>query len=354
MAKESILIVDDDIQVLSSYERGLGESGYNITAVKSGEEALKSLKEQKYDLVLADIIMEGINGLTVLEEAKKLSPDTVVILISGYGSIENTIEALRKDAIDFIMKPCGKEELKYRVKKALERQQLGIIVKEAEIYQKILETLGTVAHELNSPLTALKENVEMLTMDLPYDHPMYEQLLDIVISTERMAGIINKMREIQDIKTKQHKKDLKIIDVQKRSGLKRAEEKTVLVVNDKKVDISITSNFLTKNGYNVETAENGIEALKMIKNKNFSIVILDICMPQMDGYEILQKMNQYYIEKQVQIPSTIMITEHNAGDILQKCKEMGAYTVLHKPFKLSVLLEIVKQAEEFIRKNYSS
>jgi len=353
MGKESILIVDDDIQVLSSYKRGLEEDNYNITTVKSGEEALKLLKEQKYNLILLDIVMEGINGFQVLEEVKKLSPETVVILISGYVTIETTIEALRKDAIDYIVKPCDKRELKFRVKKALERQQLGIKDRESEIYQKMSETLGAVAHELNSPLTALIGNVDMLTMDLPIEHPMFEQLLDITISTEKMAVIINKMKEIRGIETKQYTKDSKIIDIQKSAEFKKPEEKTVLVVDDEKVITSMVSNFLTKNGYDVDTAESGIKALKMIKNKNYSIVILDICISQMDGYETLQKMNQFYTEKQIQIPSTIMITGYDVEDILQKCKEIGAYTALHKPFKLSVLLETVKHAEKFMRKYHS-
>jgi len=354
MAKESILIVDDDIQVLSSYERGLEENDYNITAVKSGEEALKALKKQKFSLILADIVMEGINGLKVLEEAKKVSPETVVILISGYGSIENTIEALRKDAIDFIMKPCGKEELKHRVKKAIERQQLGIKTKKTEIYQEMCETLGTVADELGNLLTVIIGNVELLTMDLSIDHPMFEKLLDITISAEKMAIIINKMKEIRGIETKQYTRDSKIIDIQKSAEFKKPEEKTILVIDDEKVITSMTSNFLKKNGYDVDTAGSGIKALKMIKNKNYSIVILDICMSKMDGYEILQKMNQFYTEKQVQIPSTIMITEYDVEEILQKCEEIGAYTVLHKPFRLSVLIETVKHAEAFIIKNQLS
>ena len=354
MEKESILIVDDDIQVLSSYERGLKEDNYNIKAVKSGEEAIKELKKKKYNLILLDIVMNGINGLQVLEEVKKQSPGTVVILVSGYGTIETTIEALRKDAIDYIAKPCDKEELKFRVKKALERQQLGIKAKEAEIYKKIFETLGTVAHELHKPLTALKGIVDMLAMDLPDDHPMYEQLLDIIISAERMTVIINKMREIRGIEMKQYTIDSKIIDIQESAEFKKPEGKTVLVVDDEEAITSIISNFLTKNGYNVDTAENGIEALKMIKKKKFSIVILNIYMPLMDGYETLQKMNQFYTEKQIQIPSTIMITGYDVEDILQKCKEIGAYTALHKPFKLSILLETIKHAEKFIRKNQSS
>ena len=350
MEKENILIVDDDIQVLESYERGLKEDNYNIKAVKSGEEALEEIKEKKYNLILLDIVMTGVNGLQVLEETKKLSPETVVILISGYGTIETTIEALRKDAIDFIVKPCDKEELKFRVKKALERQQLGMKAKESEIYEKMSETLGAVAHELNNPLAAIIGNIDLLILDLPDDHTMYEQLLDITVFAERMAETINKMREIRGIEKKQYTNDSKIIDIQKSSEYTKPDAKTVLVVDYEETITSIISKFLTLNDYNVGTAKSGFEAIEMIKNKNYSVVILDVSMPEMDGYETLQKMNEYYTNKRIQIPATIMFTGYDVENILQKCKETGAYYAQHKPIRLNVLLETVKQADEFVRK----
>ena len=125
MEKESILIIEDDIQVLSSFERILSGVGYEITAVNNGYKALKLLKNRKYNLVLTDIVMKGIDGLQVLEEIKMISPETVVILITGYGVIETAIEAIRKGVNDYILKPCDEGELRSRVKQALEKQRLG-------------------------------------------------------------------------------------------------------------------------------------------------------------------------------------------------------------------------------------
>ena len=70
------------------------------------EEAIELFKKYKYSLILTDIVMEGITGLQVLEEAKKYCPDTPVILISGYVTIETTIEGLRNGASDYILNPC--------------------------------------------------------------------------------------------------------------------------------------------------------------------------------------------------------------------------------------------------------
>jgi len=125
MERESILIIEDDIQVLSSFERILSGDGYEITAVNNGDKALKLLKNRKYNLVLTDIVMKGIDGLQVLEEIKMISPETVVILITGYGVIETAIEAIRKGVNDYILKPCDEGELRSRVKQALEKQRLG-------------------------------------------------------------------------------------------------------------------------------------------------------------------------------------------------------------------------------------
>ncbi|RKY86949.1 hypothetical protein DRQ09_05295 [candidate division KSB1 bacterium] len=348
---ENILIVEDDVQVLMSFERILKKDGYNITAVDSGNKALNFLKKQKYDLVLADIIMKGIDGLQILEETKKISPETAVILVTGYSSMETVIDALRKGAVDYILKPCDEEELRLRIKKALDRQKLEQGALKAEEYKKISETLGAISHELNNPLTAIIGNVELMTLDLPENHPAFEKLKVIESSAEKMAEIIQKMRDIKGIERKKYTKDSKIIDIQKSSKFRKPDAGTILIVDD---DVAITklySNILKNCEYKVDAVNSGFEALDAIKKKNYSIVILDVSMPEMDGYETLQKISEYYSRKRIQLPATIMITGFDVEGILQKCKNKGAFAALHKPLKNKVLIETVKEAEKFIKRN---
>ena len=348
MEKESILIVEDDRQVLSSFEKTLSKEGYNITAVDNIEKTLKLIKENKYNLILADIAMIRINGMQILEETKKISPETEVILILECGSADVAFDTLRKDSINLIFKTCEKDELKIRINHTLERQRLGKESLKNEIYKKMSETLGAIAHEINNPLTAIIGNAELLIYDLSNDNPIYEQIKAIKHSAGRIAEITEKMREVRGIEIKKYTKDSKIIDIQKSSKFEKPEEKTVLIVDDEESITSLYSIVLKRNGYKVDTTNSGIKALDMIKEKNYSIIILDVSMPDMDGHETLQNLNKYYSDKKVQIPATIMITGYDVEDVLKKCKNIGAFAALHKPLQISTFIEPVKQAEEFV------
>src|ERR1700687_1551451 len=99
-----ILIIDDEPNVLSVLS-SLLSSAHDCRTATSAIEAIEYLKEEAYDLVLSDIVMPGMTGLELLAEITRLSPETVVILISGNLNIQNAIEALRRGAFDYVTKP---------------------------------------------------------------------------------------------------------------------------------------------------------------------------------------------------------------------------------------------------------
>ncbi len=345
-----ILIIDDDDQVLKIFERVLADHGHQIKAVKDGREALQLIQRNEYDLILTDLVMKGVDGLEIIEATKKHSPQTVVILITGYGSCDVAIKAMRKGAIDILIKPCSEDELILRIEKALERQRIGKKARESEIYQKMYETLGAVAHEINNPLTTLIGNTQLLSETLEKGHTGSQYIEQINSSAEHISKIIEKMRKIRGIVTKQYTRDSRIIDLQKvETDLKAPEDGTILIIDDEEnITLSI-SRFLKLNNYNVDTAHSGIEALEKIKYKNYSVIILDICMPEMDGYEVLKEINNYYTGNQIRIPATIIMTGFDVEEILDKCKEAGAYTAIHKPFKFKEFMSLISEAEEYVR-----
>jgi DNA-binding response OmpR family regulator len=138
----SILIVDDDTNLLSVLKTLFAES-HAVTTCSDGSEAVEICKKRHFDVVLSDIIMPGANGLDVLKQARKSDPNTIVILITGYASLETAIDAIREGAYDYITKPFKLEQLKNVVKNALERVQLS------RENQRLLEELQEAHRQIN-------------------------------------------------------------------------------------------------------------------------------------------------------------------------------------------------------------
>jgi PAS domain S-box-containing protein len=122
---ERILVVDDEPDIIQLCTRLLKSYGYEILSVDSGQKAIDYLEKQGFELVLADIRMPDVDGLDVLRVAKELDPDIAVVMITGYGTMENAIEALRAGAQGFVLKPFTSEELLNAVKEVLSKRQLA-------------------------------------------------------------------------------------------------------------------------------------------------------------------------------------------------------------------------------------
>lgn len=122
MNKAKLLIVDDELIMRESLAGWLQRDGHEVVTAASGEEALIKIKEMRFDILLVDIKMEGISGLEVLKNVKETDPDTAVVMITAYGSIQTAIEAIKKGAYDYLLKPFDPNELGVLIDKILENQ----------------------------------------------------------------------------------------------------------------------------------------------------------------------------------------------------------------------------------------
>jgi len=121
--QKNILVVDDDTGVRTVFSSILIKEGYRVTAVKNGYEAIKVIDEESFDLALVDLRMPGLDGIQVLEKIKSRRPQTRVIIYSAYGSVEDAVEAMRKGAADYLIKPFSPNELELSLKKTLEKSR---------------------------------------------------------------------------------------------------------------------------------------------------------------------------------------------------------------------------------------
>jgi len=122
--KEVILVIDDEDTQREILTGFLKKLGYKVEKASSGKEGLSIIANKAVDLVLTDFKMADIDGIEVLESIKKLNPEIGVIIITAFGTIEKSVEAMRKGAEDYLIKPINLDELELIIKKALERKSL--------------------------------------------------------------------------------------------------------------------------------------------------------------------------------------------------------------------------------------
>jgi two-component system response regulator AtoC len=129
-----ILIIDDEELIRESLKRILTQEGYIVDTASNGKTAIEKFLEYEYNVVLLDINLPDINGITVLKQLKQIEPNVLVIMITGYASIEHAVKSIKLGAYDYIEKPLKKSTIKLIVKLALETQ---ILKKEVQNLQKI-------------------------------------------------------------------------------------------------------------------------------------------------------------------------------------------------------------------------
>jgi len=119
-----ILVIDDDQEMRRLLEDILTREGFHVTQAANGSEALRTIQEASYQVIILDKIMTDLSGIEILPEIKRLRPEAQVILITAFGDRETCVEAMGKGATAYLAKPFGMSVLVQMVKKALE-QKIG-------------------------------------------------------------------------------------------------------------------------------------------------------------------------------------------------------------------------------------
>jgi DNA-binding NtrC family response regulator len=159
---ESILIVDDEEIIRESLSFILSKEGYTVREAENGKVALDLVRNESFHLILTDLEMPEMKGIELLENVSRISPETLVVIVTAYGSIDTAIAALRKGAVDYILKPVEFDELIVKVRRLLESQRLNVenkilrgelqrkydfenIIGQSPAMQKVFDTIKKVA-----------------------------------------------------------------------------------------------------------------------------------------------------------------------------------------------------------------
>ena len=124
--RKSILLVDDEHVILQSLSRDLASAdrNFDVTVAASGEDAIAMINAGRFDLVLTDLMMPGLDGFQVLKACKAKNTQTIAIILTGYADLDSAVDALRLGADDFLQKPCDSDELLYRISNCFAKQDL--------------------------------------------------------------------------------------------------------------------------------------------------------------------------------------------------------------------------------------
>lgn len=119
-----ILFVDDEKEMLPTVEMYLSQLGYGVTVTDHGKEALEMIKKDHFDVVITDLNMPDVNGLDLLKAAKRMRPDTEVIIVTGFGTVETAVQALKCGGYDYLQKPVDLERLRLLIARIAEERRL--------------------------------------------------------------------------------------------------------------------------------------------------------------------------------------------------------------------------------------
>jgi DNA-binding response OmpR family regulator len=162
--KNNILVVDDEPVARQSLSDILRLEGYNVAAVANGEQAVEHIRNHSVDLIVLDLKMPGMNGLDVVQVVNQIAPDTEIILLTAFGSMESAVEALRQRVHDYLLKPASPNQILESVKRGLERREIRLMQKENKTGDvSVYVTSDGTEVDLMRRMVTLGRQVESLT-----------------------------------------------------------------------------------------------------------------------------------------------------------------------------------------------
>jgi len=346
-----ILVVDDDPLVLAGFREILSRAGFSVVACSSGQAAVDLLAEKKFSVVLTDLFMPRISGMDVLNAALSADPDCVVIVVTGFASVRGAVDALRRGAADYVIKPCEDDELLHRIRLGLERAEMRVELRSKELdsekMKAIAQTAVTVNDQINTPLNVILNSAEYIRLTRLPDSTDVRQSLDFIVQeVAKIKSVIQKLATVanpartREYSVGQHR----MIDLE----LPRAKaipapsassrRQKILVVDDEQFMVHTLAKILEVLGYDVVSAFGGREAYEKFVAERVDLVVSDVHMPDMNGIELMTSIKSRDPEFPV-----ILVTGYGVEDARKTAGEYHADGFLGKPFRIEELRQIIEK-----------
>jgi PAS domain S-box-containing protein len=197
IVKSTILIVDDEERIRSVCAKMLTQEGYAVSQAANGEAGMAMIAQRHFDIILLDLLMPGISGLEALSRIRTQHPDTVVIVITGYATLDHAVDAMKKGAFDFISKPFSPQDLRLVVTKAIEhiRTLEDIANEKSRIRTMINHLAGGVMTTDTRKQVALANHAFINLFDYRGPNPVGEPVEKLVCD-DKILSLIDRALEM--------------------------------------------------------------------------------------------------------------------------------------------------------------
>lgn len=251
MDKKKILVVDDEETARVTLEALLKKEGYDVTIAKNGKEAIEKIKSDIFDVALVDLVMPDIDGMFVLNEIKSSNPSTHVIMITGFGTIENAVEAMKVGATDYISKPFKKNEIENLIKRTLEEARFGGGIGVGEEAQDGFELFKNLVTHGASGLCITKQDPDTLKDKYDLDDIQVIKLEGL----DKLASNINEfiadsdnaivlVDGIEQLITQSSIEPMKRFVSDLNKNLSKSNSKLIVIYDSKEVDAKLSRDFM--------------------------------------------------------------------------------------------------------------
>jgi len=354
--KLKILIADDEEGLRLSMAGILELEGYYVVTAEDGYEAIEKVKYESFDIAFLDIKMPGINGVETFKEIKKLSPETVVIMMTAYAVRDLIKEAINEGAYTCLSKPFDMDKIIETIKDLAEKPFVVVIDDDPNLCDLLYERFKDIGFKVVTRSSGF-DGIELVKRKIPD-----MVFMDIVMDGLDGVETFKKLKEIlgdncpktvimsaQDLKSKfDEAKSLGAIDCLRKpldinylrqmiyKNIDKDKKVKICIVDDDKQLCEMLEKSLTTNGYDVEVAYSGNEVLEKVKGEAYKVLILDMKLPDVSGMEVYEK-----IKSMNPNIGVIFISGYGVEDQAGKPLKNN-YIYLQKPFEPENIIKMLE------------
>ncbi len=218
-ADRKILVIDDDEGECCLIEDILAQDGFSVVKAIGGEQGIRVLTGEEFPLVITDLRMPDIDGIAIIDFIRKRRLETLVMVVTGYASVDSVIGALRLGAYDYIMKPFGADLIRFAVKRAFDYVTLRDEQARLKSFEMVTKLASTAAHEVFQPLTVLMGEAKGILKESS-DPAARDMAGNILEESRKIRDVIRRMDNLHDYVLKTFPGGFSIIDIEKGSSNK--------------------------------------------------------------------------------------------------------------------------------------